>query len=239
MVKLKKNYWIVGYGEIAQALVDLLTRYDCNIKILTTKDKIVAPNEYIVHLKDYSEQSIHQFFDEQYNLLDIPDYIFLTCGLLHDTYHLPEKTITTIDPDWLIQSIYANVMPSLLFSKYITMLLNRSIKLRMICFSARVGSISDNKLGGWHSYRMSKAMLNMLVKNISIEWKIKSPESIIIGYHPGTVASPLSKPFTNKMDQNNIFTPTEAATFCLNVTDKLTVDKSGCLLDWDNQIIQP
>jgi len=130
-------------------------------------------------------------------------------------------------------------MPSLLFSKYITMSLKRNSTLKMICFSARVGSISDNRLGGWHSYRMSKAMLNMLVRNVSIEWKLKSPHSIIVGYHPGTVDTNLSKPFTDNVDEKKLFNPEKAAAYCLNVIDKLTIDKSGLLLDWNNQIIAP
>jgi NAD(P)-dependent dehydrogenase (short-subunit alcohol dehydrogenase family) len=120
--------------------------------------------------------------------------------------------------------------------KVITKQLKPTSAMKVICFSARVGSISDNKLGGWHSYRMSKAMLNMLVKNIALEWEYVSPTSSIVAYHPGTVETGLSKPFSKHI-KHTIFNPTEAARHCLTVRDALTTERSGLLIDWQDKVV--
>lgn len=109
----------------------------------------------------------------------------------------------------------------------------------MSCFSARVGSISDNKLGGWHSYRMTKAMLNMLIRNIAIECRFKSPGSIIFGYHPGTVNTSLSKPFQSSLNGKSLFSAEQAANYFLNTIEKIKKEDSGFLFGWQYKQIKP
>jgi len=98
--------------------------------------------------------------------------------------------------------------------------------------SARVGSISDNRLGGWHAYRASKAALNMLIRNYAIEQARRAPGSICVGLHPGTVDTPLSAPFQSGVPEGRLFTADEAAAHLLDVIDGLTPEASGRCLDW-------
>lgn len=98
--------------------------------------------------------------------------------------------------------------------------------------SARVGSISDNRLGGWHAYRASKAALNMLVRNYAIEQARRAPGAICVGLHPGTVDTSLSRPFQSGVPEGRLFTPDEAAGYLLDVIDALGPDDSGRCFDW-------
>ena len=105
--------------------------------------------------------------------------------------------------------------------------------------TARVGSISDNQLGGWYAYRASKAALNMLIKNIAIETKRTHPKSIVVGLHPGTVDSALSKPFQHFIDKEHIFTPEYSVKQLTKVIESLTENDSGKLFDWKGLEIAP
>ena len=99
--------------------------------------------------------------------------------------------------------------------------------------SAKVGSISDNRLGGWYSYRASKAALNMIVKCASIEMQRRNKESIVVGLHPGTVDSALSKPFQSNIQPNSIFTPEHSVSQMINVLDNLTSLDTGKCFSYD------
>ena len=103
--------------------------------------------------------------------------------------------------------------------------------------SARVGSISDNKLGGWHAYRASKAALNMLIKNFSIELSRTNKLAKVIGLHPGTVDTQLSKPFQRNVSENKLFTPEFAASSMVSVIDNLSDNESGLVFAFDGSKI--
>lgn len=103
--------------------------------------------------------------------------------------------------------------------------------------SARVGSISDNQLGGWYSYRASKAALNMIIKNLSIEMKMRYKQAIIVGLHPGTVDSRLSKPFQANVPAGKLFTADYAVAKMLEVINTLTPENSGKYYAWDGKEI--
>jgi len=115
-------------------------------------------------------------------------------------------------------------------------LLARDSKSVFAAISARVGSISDNRLGGWHSYRASKAALNMLLKNFALELRHRNPAGIVLGLHPGTTDTDLSKPFQSGLS-HDLFTQSEAADHLLAVIDGTQSDNSGQILAWDGQII--
>jgi NAD(P)-dependent dehydrogenase (short-subunit alcohol dehydrogenase family) len=99
--------------------------------------------------------------------------------------------------------------------------------------SARVGSISDNRLGGWHSYRASKAALNMLIRNFALEIAHRAPEAIVVALHPGTVDSALSRPFQRGVAPDKLFSPAQSAGYLLDVIDGLTPADGGNLFAWD------
>ena len=103
--------------------------------------------------------------------------------------------------------------------------------------SARVGSIADNRLGGWVSYRASKAALNMVLKTLSIEHARRWPESVIVGLHPGTVDSALSRPFNKRVEAGKLFTPERAARQLLDVINVLAPADTGYTYAWDGKRI--
>ncbi|MDC0037014.1 short-chain dehydrogenase, partial [bacterium] len=103
--------------------------------------------------------------------------------------------------------------------------------------SARVGSIEDNKLGGWYAYRMSKTALNMFIKTASIEIKRQNPNAIVVGLHPGTVDSPLSKPFQKNIKPEKLFTPEFSANKLIQVMHSLNINDSGKIFAWDGKQI--
>ena len=102
-----------------------------------------------------------------------------------------------------------------------------------------MGSISDNQLGGWYAYRASKAALNMIIKNAAIETKRRNAKSIIVGLHPGTVDSRLSKPFQANVPEGALFTPDYAAGKLVEVLESLTPEASGKCFAWDKEEIIP
>ena len=116
-------------------------------------------------------------------------------------------------------------------------LLRQDNKAVFAALSARVGSISDNRLGGWYSYRASKAALNMLIKTAAIEQARKYKNKIVIGLHPGTVDTALSKPFQGNVPGGKLFSPQQSATYLLNVVNDVTVDNTGQLLDWNGKVV--
>jgi len=105
--------------------------------------------------------------------------------------------------------------------------------------SARVGSISDNRLGGWYAYRCAKAALHMFVKSAAIEMKRRYRHQMIVALHPGTVQSPLSAPYTTRMDASKIFSPEVSAAHLAKVVAGLSPEQSGQIIAWDGQVIDP
>ena len=103
--------------------------------------------------------------------------------------------------------------------------------------SARVGSIGDNRTGGWHGYRALKAALNMIIRNLAIETARRTPETLCVGLHPGTVDTALSKPFQANVRQDGLFTADHAAACLLSVINNLTPPDSGTVLAWDGTTV--
>lgn len=169
----------------------------------------------------------------------MPTLIIVATGLLSNDEGRPETQISQFSPDWAQKNYYINMIGPILIAKYFLPLMPRDKDIFFGVLSAKVGSISDNGLGGWHSYRASKAALNMAIKNISIEWYRKNKLSRIVALHPGTVDTALSKPFQKNVKPEKLFTPQRAASQLLSVLINSTADTSGNLLSWDGSIIEP
>ncbi|MFP1633161.1 SDR family oxidoreductase [Zhengella sp. ZM62] len=150
-------------------------------------------------------------------------------GFLHDADFMPEKSLRQIDPVHMARAFAINAIGPALLMKHCLPLLAREGKSAFATLSARVGSISDNRLGGWHAYRASKAALNQLVRTASIELARKNPGAICVALHPGTVESPLSAPFARA--GLDVRPPDVAAGDLLAVIDSLTPAQSGGLYD--------
>ena len=159
------------------------------------------------------------------------DVVIVAIGQLDN----PEKSIRELSANKLIDMFNANTIPTALIAKYFLPLLYRDRATKFASLSARVGSIEDNHLGGWYSYRASKSALNMILKGLSIEQKRLNPNSIVFGLHPGTVDSKLSKPFQKKGKE--YFSPEFSAKNLFSVIDNKTTDDDGKIFAWDNTII--
>jgi len=156
-------------------------------------------------------------------------------GFLHDEQQSPEKSWRQLDSAWLARSFALNAIGPALMMKHVLPRLPRSGKAVFATLSARVGSIGDNGLGGWYSYRASKAALNQLVRTAAIELSRRSPDALCIALHPGTVATALSAPFAATGLEVN--PPTVAASHLLAVVEQLTADANGGFFDWRAQPI--
>ena len=154
-------------------------------------------------------------------------------GFLHDERQGPEKSWRELDAGNLARSFALNAIGPALVMKHVLPRLPRSGKSVFATLSARVGSIGDNRLGGWYSYRASKAALNQLVRTAAVELARRSPQAICIALHPGTVATTLSAPFAATGLQ--VHSPAAAARHLLTVVDRLTADANGAFVDWRGQ----
>lgn len=167
------------------------------------------------------------------------DLVFVATGMLHDGEDVqPEKRISDLQPDVLQRVLYVNAVAPALVAKHFLPALRSRTKTVFAALSARVGSISDNRLGGWASYRTSKAALNMLLKTFAIEHARSRPQSIIAALHPGTVATSLSAPFQARVPERQLFSPETSAAHLLNVINGLRPEDSGGFFAWDGSRIE-
>lgn len=168
-----------------------------------------------------------------------PDIVIVATGRLHAAGMQPEKTMRSLDRSVMEQSFGVNAIGPALIAQRILPRLPRDRRTVFAALSARVGSISDNRLGGWYSYRASKAALNMLIRCFAIELKRTHPQAVCVGLHPGTVDSALSRPFQTGLSADRIFSPVTAAEQLISVIDSLTPECSGRLFGWDGKEIMP
>jgi NAD(P)-dependent dehydrogenase (short-subunit alcohol dehydrogenase family) len=166
------------------------------------------------------------------------DLAIVATGMLHRADQaMPEKSWRAIDGQAMAEMFAINTIGPALIAKYFLPLMWRDGRCEFAVLSARVGSIADNRLGGWHSYRASKAALNMLVRNFAIELASRNPHGIAVAIHPGTVDTILSKPFQRGVPQAKLFLPDQSAANILSVIDQLSAADSGGLFAWNGERI--
>ena len=162
------------------------------------------------------------------------DLVFVATGQLHRAgLPLPEKTYRALDPAAMAELYRVNAIGPAMIAKHMLPLLPRDRRAVFAVLSARVGSISDNRLGGWHSYRAAKAALNMLVANFAIECRRSHPQAVIAALHPGTVDTGLSAPFQRGLREGQLTTPAASAAALLQTLAQLQPEDSGGLFAWD------
>jgi len=183
--------------------------------------------EFDIGEEDQIRKAIAQVPDE----LSI-DWVFVATGWLHNGGKGPEKTYTSLDTKHMAHAYRINAIGPALLLKHLIPRLNPSHDCKVGIISARVGSISDNRRGGWHSYRASKAALNMLIKNFAIELARKRRRHIIVGLQPGTTDTALSAPFQRNVQEGNLQTPDYTAEQLFKVMQKLRPEDSGGLFDF-------
>lgn len=168
---------------------------------------------------------------------DPPEWVIVATGVLSlpgsgGTGTGPERSYKRIEPQVMAEVLALNTIGPALIAKHMLGIMPRARPFVFAALSARVGSISDNRLGGWHSYRASKAALNMLLKNFALEMGRTHPDGVVVGLHPGTVDSALSQPFQAGLADGQLTTPRDAAGNLLGVLAGLTPAQSGRVFDF-------
>ncbi|MBU2897446.1 SDR family oxidoreductase [Vibrio hepatarius] len=224
-----------GNGGIGYSLCKCLLNQKTNIDLHATyhnQQPEDHANDIKWHRIDITSEQELKSLACQFSSLDL---IINAVGLLHSTDQGPEKNLQSCQPDFFLHNMAVNALPTLMIAKYFSSCLSSSEQPKFITISAKVGSIEDNKLGGWYSYRSSKAALNMLIKNISIEWSRRMPKACILSIHPGTTDTALSKPFQANVPTGKLFSPDKVAADILDIMEKATPESSGSFLTYDGQ----
>jgi len=231
-----KTLVIGASGGIGAAMVRQLAS-DPNADVIATGRRalpaIDAPNIRCEQVDAGDETSVAKLFES----IDALDRVILASGFLHNSERGPEKTIRQIDAAFFMQNMINNTLPALLVAKHSFRLLRKSPAPVFAALSARVGSIGDNGIGGWYSYRASKAALNMALKTLSVEWQRVIPTGTVLALHPGTVDTALSEPFQRGVAPEKLFEPAFSAAKLLAIIVAATPEQSGQFIAWDGQRI--
>lgn len=231
-------------GGIGQELVHQLSeRYpDNTIYALSRKSQTASFSDNVrcMNIRTDDEKAIHEFCQS----LDAKDQkvrlAISTVGILHGEVDglqiAPEKRLEDIDNDQLLRYFHVNsVVPTLWLKHLVDRMSDQPSQI--VCFSARVGSISDNRLGGWYGYRASKAALNMLLKTAAVEYGRRAKSTTLLSYHPGTVDTGLSEPFQRNVKPEKLFTPEFTVSQLLSLLPKLRADQSPYFMDWEHEVV--
>lgn len=163
-----------------------------------------------------------------------------TVGMLHDDAQgiAPEKKLGDLDASAMARLFHVNAATPALLIKALQDSLKGHHPTLVASLSARVGSIGDNRLGGWYAYRASKAAHNMLMKTAAVELRRLNPLATVISLHPGTTDTALSRPFQARVPEGKLFTPAFVADCLLNVLGKRVPEESGGFYDWNDSPIE-
>ena len=224
-------------GSIGQALCAHYQKQS-DVYAFTRNDFDIDESGLVkILLDDFNEDSVFQAANKFDN--DFFDKIIVSIGILHNEDFMPEKRIEEISSDQFLEIIRINTLVPTLIARSFYKKLKKNDKSILAFLSARVGSITDNRSGGWYSYRASKAALNMVIKNLSIELRRYNKELVVIGLHPGTVDSRLSQPFQKNLEDSKIFSADFSVLKLSSVIDSLDIDDSGKCIAWDGEDILP
>lgn len=221
-------------GGIGQAMFKQLRQENPQSQVLGTSR---SGSDGMIKLDFNSVESIDSAIEQLKTMeLDL-DQIIIASGLLHSATQGPEKTFKELSPEWLTQVMQSNAIgPIYLLSRLLTVI-DRKATVQIGVLSARVGSISDNQLGGWYGYRASKAALNMYLKTLAIELKRTHKSVQVLSLHPGTTDTNLSKPFQARVPADKLFSTEFAAKELLSVLKGVAGGESGQFLAWDGKPI--
>lgn len=169
--------------------------------------------------------------------VEAPRWVINAAGVLHTKSQGPEKSIRAFDAEFFIENMRVNALPALLLGKHFHRRFSNEGNGVFATVSARVGSIEDNRLGGWTSYRCSKAALNMALKNLSVEWARTARQVAVVALHPGTTDTALSKPFQGAVPPGKLFTAEKTARLLIDVIEGVTPEHTGQFLAYDGSVI--
>ena len=238
---IKRNVVVVGVsGAIGKAFVDYYSKDESVENVFAFSRKKINFENRKIKSFDLDIENQTSIENAAQNIKDYAvDIIIVATGILHSENFGPEKSIREINHSTMAKVMAVNTIGPALIGRYFIPLLRKDAKSVLAFLSARVGSISDNKLGGWYSYRASKTALNQIIKNFSIELKRTNPKAVVLALQPGTVDSNLSEPFKKNVAKGKLFSPEQSREFLSEVIEKATIEDSGNLVAYDGEIIAP
>ena len=187
---------------------------------------------------DFAEPGSISEFGERLNDLGLSFHLVINCtGILHGEGIRPERSWRQIDQAAMQHSFQIHATGLALVLAQVMDHVPRDQRAVVASLSARIGSIGDNRLGGWFSYRASKAAQNMILKTAAIEAARRWPELCIVALHPGTVHSELSAPFAGRLPAGRVFEPEQSVDYLRTVVARLQAADSGTFWAWDGAAI--
>ncbi len=239
---MPNNIVIIGAsGGIGHAFIQLLSKDSTNTlytfsrsykKTPTTHENIISANI------DYNNEASIVEAAKSTEVAGPIDLVIVATGFLHDDTIMPERSLRELSAEKFEKNFLVNTIGPALVAKHFLPKMNKKQRAVFAILSARVGSINDNRLGGWYAYRASKAAVNMLIKTASIEITRKQPNTIVVGLHPGTVDSQLSEPFQRNIKSEKLFTPEYSTKKMMSVIQELKINDSGNTFAWDGKKIE-
>ena len=240
MVEAAATSWVglalvVGPGGIGSAVAAELERTCPDLKVLTAGRH--GPPASSLQLDIENDTDLNQL-SSSLRAEGLPLRLVFNCtGRLHGPELQPEKRLQQVERSPLEQQFGINAIAPILLAKAIEPLLVRDQPFHFASLSARVGSIGDNRTGGWYGYRAAKAAQNQLLRSLSIEWARRWPMATVSLLHPGTTDTNLSRPFQSFVAPDKLFSPKRAARQLVEVLLEQTPGQSGDFLAWDGQSI--
>jgi NAD(P)-dependent dehydrogenase (short-subunit alcohol dehydrogenase family) len=232
----------IGGALAARALASgrfsrvILTSRDPQTSLPLTDERITA-----LRLDLTSDDSIEEAAGRVREVSGALHLVITTAGLLHDEARgiTPEKSLNHLRRSSLQALFDVNCAGPFLWYRALMPTFRHRDPLTIATLSARVGSISDNELGGWYGYRASKAAQNMMTKTLSLELRRVNPNATVVGLHPGTVQTPLSEPFHGRVPASQLLTPARSAEALWGVLEGLSPAQSGRCFAWDGAEVLP
>jgi NAD(P)-dependent dehydrogenase (short-subunit alcohol dehydrogenase family) len=237
-----KNVVIIGAsGAIGSAFVKLTSAMapEATVHAFSRAPREFGLGNVKAHVLDYYDESSLEQASAVVTEQGQIDFLLVALGMLHDDQIVPEKSLRDLSAEKFRKIYEVNTIAPALVAKHFLPSLNREQRAVGAFLSAHAGSISDNDLGGWYSYRCAKAALNMLVKNFAIEVGRRNKQAVIVGLHPGTVDSDLSSIFKAGLPAHKLFAPEYSAQRLMDVLKSRTVEHSGRCFSWDSSEVLP
>ncbi|MCL1065874.1 SDR family NAD(P)-dependent oxidoreductase [Shewanella olleyana] len=237
---------------ISQNDIDYGDRYEIAVKYdigaeNQIEDEVENKLNHLHITSDYSQQNIATTCQSLSSITGHIVKVFICNGRLHTIHKdnkasqsqliAPEKRLEDINPESMQALFNSNAIVPMLWLQNLVNVLKGKQQCVISVLSARVGSISDNHLGGWYSYRATKSALNMLIKTCAIEYARRAKNCKLIAFHPGTTDTDLSKPFQANVPEGKLFTAEFVAKQLLGIHQELTFDCEAEFLDWQGKTI--
>ena len=226
---------VVGAGGIGKQIAEDLASKENNLEVILCGRKNVFRNFWELDIEN--ENSLKDFKEKLSKSKLNLRLVLNATGRLHSEKLNPEKRLQHINKENLIESFSINAFAPILLAKTIEEFINKELEFNFASISARVGSITDNKTGGWYAYRAAKSAQNQLFKSLSIEWARKYPKAIITLLHPGTVNTNLSKPFHKFVPKDKLFSPQKTSSYLIDILLHQKPIDSGKFIAWDGKEI--